>query len=300
VIGHRVGVRRPSELPAVVAEEGRKTPAGRGFGAVVPHRSPSAAGRLDATAAGVEDGAVLAIVSPGPYLVLAVGGLGTGLALCVLARLRPGLWSIWARRAIGTVLAGVALVSLVSAVAAGDWATAASLPLALCNAAAVVVAVACWWPKPLLVELAWFWGLAGTLQAVITPDLTVPFPNLQFFEYTVGHVTIVVAAVFLVVGLRIEPRPGAPVRVFLITLAYALVVGFVDAVTDSDYMFLRAPPDSWSLLSLLGPWPWYLLSATGVAIVLLALLNLPFWLARRQRAARATNRTVVDAGARLP
>jgi hypothetical integral membrane protein (TIGR02206 family) len=243
---------------------------------------------------------VVAVVSPGPYLVLALGGLVGGAVLCVAARRHPGPWRIWAARAIGTVLAVVALVSLSSAISAGDWATAAELPLALCNAAAVVVAVACWWPKPLLVELAWFWGLAGTLQAVITPDLTAPFPHLEFFEYTVGHVTIVVAAVFFVVGLGIEPRPGAPVRVLGITLGYALVVGLIDAVTDSDYMFLRAPPASWSLLSLLGPWPWYLLSATGVAVVLVTVLNLPFWVARRRRAAARRECEEVGAGARLP
>jgi hypothetical integral membrane protein (TIGR02206 family) len=97
-------------------------------------------------------------------------------------------------------------------------------------------------------------------------------------------VTIVVAAVYLVIGMRIEPRPGAPVRVLGITIAYAAIVGLVDAVTGADYMFLRAPPASWSVLSLLGPWPWYLLSGTGVAIVLVLALDAPFWIARRHRA----------------
>lgn len=34
-------------------------------------------------------------------------------------------------------------------------------------------AIACWWPQWLLdVELTYFWGLAGTLMAVVTPDLS--------------------------------------------------------------------------------------------------------------------------------
>jgi uncharacterized membrane protein YwaF len=79
----------------------------------------------------------------------------------------------------------------------------------------IVAAVACWWQVPLLVELIYFWGLAGTLQAVITPDLAVGFPHPMFFEYVVGHLGIVLAAVFLVVGLRLTPstrRAGTGVR----------------------------------------------------------------------------------------
>ena len=90
---------------------------------------------------------------------------------------------------------------------AGSFSPTTSLPLALCNMAALVAAAACWWRTALLVELTYFWGLAGTLQAVITPDLNAGFPHLVFFQYTVGHLGIVVAAVYLVVGLGLVPRP---------------------------------------------------------------------------------------------
>ena len=56
--------------------------------------------------------------------------------------------------------------------------------------------VACWPPRwQLGVELSYFWGLTGTLQAVLTPDLSVSFPHLEFFEFVVGHVGIVIAAI---------------------------------------------------------------------------------------------------------
>lgn len=44
--------------------------------------------------------------------------------------------------------------------------------------------------------------------------------------------------------------------------------------------WVAAPPDRATLLSLLGPWPWYLIGATVIAFVLLVLLDLPF---RRSR-----------------
>jgi hypothetical integral membrane protein (TIGR02206 family) len=182
-------------------------------------------------------------------------------------------------------------------VVAGTWSPRTSLPLALCDVGVLVAAAACWWRVPILVELTYFWGLAGTIQAVITPDLVVPFPGLVFFQYVIGHLAIVMAALFLVVGMGIEPRPGSIGRVYAITLGYTLFVGAVDAVTGADYMFLRRPPAEWTLLRLLGPWPWYLLSGAGVALVLVILLDLPFWPARRR--ARAI-RVAADPRAQPP
>jgi hypothetical integral membrane protein (TIGR02206 family) len=163
----------------------------------------------------------------------------------------------------------------------GRWSVQASLPLALCDVALVVAAIACWSPEwDLPVELTYFWGLAGTLQAVVTPDLSAEFPRAEFFEFVVGHLGIVIAALFLVVGLRRRPRPGSVRRVFAITAAYTVFVGFFDWLSHSNYMYLAARPAHFSLLSLMGPWPWYLASGTAVAVLLLLILDEPF---RRDR-----------------
>jgi hypothetical integral membrane protein (TIGR02206 family) len=158
----------------------------------------------------------------------------------------------------------------------------ASLPLSLCDVGLVIATFACWLPsRPLLVELTYFWGLAGSLQGVLTPDLTQRFPELQFFVYVVGHVGIVTAAVYLVVGLRRRPRPRAVPRIFLLTAAYAAVVGVFDDATGANYMFLRAKPATGSLLSILGPWPWYIAGAAALALIVLMALDAPFWPGRR-------------------
>ena len=116
---------------------------------------------------------------------------------------------------------------------------------------------------------------------MLTPDLSVGFPHLVFWQYVVGHLGIVFAASFLVFGLGIVPRRGAVLRVFALSVAYSALVGLVDALTGANYMFLRQPPGEWTLLRVLGPWPWYLFSAAVVALVLFILLDVPFWSGRR-------------------
>jgi hypothetical integral membrane protein (TIGR02206 family) len=128
-----------------------------------------------------------------------------------------------------------------------------------------------------LAELTYFWGLTGTFQAVITPDLSIGFPHLLFFQYVLGHLGIVLAALFLVAGMGIHPRSGSVARVFAITAGYTAFVGLIDGLTGANYMFLRQPPGRWTLLTVMGPWPWYLVSAAAAGLVLLILLDAPFW-----------------------
>jgi hypothetical integral membrane protein (TIGR02206 family) len=222
-------------------------------------------------------------VTSGAYWICVGIGACSCAALCIGARHAPGHWTVLAARLLGIVLIADAVVFAIDPLTNGTWTARNSLPLALCDVALVVAAVACWWPsQALLIELTWFWGLAGTLQAVATPDLSVGFPHLEFFEYVVGHLGIVIVAIYLVVGLGYRPRAGSVRRVFTITVGYTAFVGLIDAVTGADYMFLASRPVHWSLLSVLGPWPWYLFSATGIALVLLIVLDAPF------RAARST------------
>jgi hypothetical integral membrane protein (TIGR02206 family) len=228
-----------------------------------------------------------ATVSPVSYWAAVALAAAFCVVVCVAARRRPGRWRLWVARFIGIVLVVDALSYIAAELANGTWSATTSLPLALCNVGVVVAAIACWWQVQLLVELTYFWGLAGTLQAVLTPDLNAGFPHLVFFQYLAGHLGIVLAALFLVVGMGIVPRPGSVPRVFGITLAYTAFVGLVDWLIGANYMFLARPPGEWTVLRLLGPWPWYLLSATVVALALITLLDMPFWPARRAARARA-------------
>ena len=221
------------------------------------------------------------VMSPVAYSAAVVLGALCCAVLCVEGRRNPGAWTCAAARVLGAVLGADAVSFVVALAVQGKFSAKTSLPFALCDMAVIVAAAACWWRIPLLVELTYFWGLAGTLQAVITPDLNVGFPHLVFFQYMAGHLGIVVAALFLVVGLRIRPRPKAVPRVLGITAAYTAFVGLIDATSGANYMFLRSPPSNWTLLRVLGPWPWYVVSAAGVALVLLVALDAPFWAARR-------------------
>ena len=217
-----------------------------------------------------------------------VGALvGTGLAaalLIIVARKRNEREVAYICRALAVVLV-VDEVSWWVFVAGGGVPgaqLAQALPLQLCDITTLIAALALWFRRPLLVELTYFWGLAGSLQGLLTPDLPQHFPSYPYVQYYIAHGGIVAAALLLVVGLRIHPRRFAVVWVGLLALMYTALVGLVDAATGANYMYLVSKPPAPTLLDLIGPWPWYLLGAAALGVLFLAILDAPFYAGRRR------------------
>jgi hypothetical integral membrane protein (TIGR02206 family) len=219
------------------------------------------------------------ILSPEHLLPLALLVV-VAVLLCVAARRAPGRWIdvVAATIAVALVIAELSWQPYV--LANHTWSVGASLPVQLCDVAGFVAAAALLWRQLLLVEVAWFWGLGGTLQAVLTPDLKDRFPSFPYLQFYVTHDLVILAAVFLVIGLALQPRPGAVRRIFLLTLGFAVLVGLIDLVTGGNYMYLRQVPASGSLLNLMGPWPWYIVTGSLLTLVVLTILDAPFRLFR--------------------
>jgi hypothetical integral membrane protein (TIGR02206 family) len=220
--------------------------------------------------------------------LVTVGVIAACISTMVTAgRVRPGTWTLTACRALALIILANELGWWVWLGFQHTWSSAYALPLQLCDVVAFVAAAALWFRRPLLVELTYFWGLAGTANGLISPDLPDHFPSYLFLQYFVAHGAIVAAALLLVVGLRITPRKGAVGRVVALTLVLVAVDAAANAVTGGNYMYLRHTPDVPNLLDLMGPWPVYVVAAAGLALGLFVVLDLPFWRRRRAPAANS-------------
>ena len=91
------------------------------------------------------------------------------------------------------------------------------LPLQMCDWAMAVVIVALWTKNHRWFEVAYFWGIGGTLQAVLTPNLRFGFPDLRFVSFFISHGGIIVAVGFLAIILAAA-----------LSLAYTLSTGQPD------------------------------------------------------------------------
>ncbi|MBW2458274.1 MAG: TIGR02206 family membrane protein [Deltaproteobacteria bacterium] len=181
----------------------------------------------------------------------------------------------WVRWSLAVLLLGSGVGYLALDAQAGvPWSSIA--PLHLCDVAVFVGTFALLTRKQLAYELLYFWGLAGTVAALVTPDLGEGFPSYRFFGYFLQHGAVVVAAVVLTAGEGMRPDRGGPLRAWLWLNGYGLVIAAVNYRFGTNFLFLCATPGAGSPLDWLGPWPWYLLSCDVLALGLFYLLALPF------------------------
>ncbi len=194
----------------------------------------------------------------GPDHVAAVGlPIAGGLVLAWLVRARPE-----GREALGVRvgLAGLILVLIAFVLVKafrGGWLTLELLPLHLCDMALLLSVYALVARSQVVAEVLWFWAGAGTILAMLTPDVGFGFPDWRFLVFFGLHGLVVMTTLVLVFGFSLRPRPGSARRVFLLTAAYTGAVGAMNAVLGTNFMFLCRKPPHPTLLDAFGPWPIY-------------------------------------------
>ena len=151
------------------------------------------------------------------------------------------------------------------------------LPLQLCDWGMAVVIIAMWTGNQRWLEVAYFWGIGGTLQAVLTPNLRFGFPDLRFISFFTSHSGIIIGVVFLMLIRRYRPYPMSIVRVFLWSEFYFVVTLIADQLTGFNYGFLLHKPEAFSILNFLSDSrPLYLLEMHGIALLFFLGLYAPF------------------------
>ncbi|MDE0042504.1 MAG: TIGR02206 family membrane protein [Candidatus Poribacteria bacterium] len=161
------------------------------------------------------------------------------------------------------------------------------LPLHVCGIAVFATAATLVFRNQRAYEIAYFWGLVGTSNAVITPPLGEGegFPSYRFLQYFIAHSGIVAGVLYATIGLRLRPTLRGLFRAFICANLFAIVVGGFNVVMDSNYMYLCDPPRTASPF-FFAPWPWYIPILDVVALGMFFAVFSPFlisgwWSARR-------------------
>ena len=157
------------------------------------------------------------------------------------------------------------------------------LPLHFCDLAVLVAVWALATRQQTACEVLYFWGLTGTLIAMVTPDLDWGFPDAHCVSFFALHGGVAASAAVMTFGVGVHPRPRANLRVFWMTNVYAAGIAVIDLLAKENYLYLRAKPSQPSILDWMGPWPWYILAADALAFVLFWVLMAPFERHQSQR-----------------
>ncbi len=152
-----------------------------------------------------------------------------------------------------------------------------ALPFQLCDWAMVAIIVALLTGRERWLEVAYFWGIGGTLQAILTPDLKFAFPDIRFLTFFIAHSGIVVAIAFMMIMRRFRPHWASIGRTFAWSEIYFVLTITVDLITGENYGYLIHKPAAASLLDALSDQrvP-YILQMHLLALIFFCALYLPF------------------------
>lgn len=153
-----------------------------------------------------------------------------------------------------------------------------SLPFHLCDLAWMIAAVALWSRAGWATGLVYYWGLTLTMQALLTPHLEEDFPHWQFISFFMGHGLIVLAALFLTIGLGVRPSWRLLRGTIAITLGWAAVMFVFNALAGTNYLYLMHKPPTASAFDLMGPWPQYLFVAFAIGVTVWSLITAPWYI----------------------
>ncbi len=181
-----------------------------------------------------------------------------------------------AEKVLGTFLLLIFPASLISNGMAGTLDAQKILPLQYCDIACIAGGIALWTRHQLCCEILYFFGIAGTLQGLLTPALAYDYPDVRFFHFFALHSSVPVAAIYVVTAMRHRPRPGSVLRMMVFSVSWYAVTAVANWLLGTNYAFQCQKPPQASLFDALHEWPWYNFEAIGLGVVFYSILYLPF------------------------
>lgn len=151
------------------------------------------------------------------------------------------------------------------------------LPIHLCNFVSLIMPFYFLSPGRKAFGVLYFWIMVGTFQAIVTPGLEQSFPHFWYFRYWVIHCGLVIQVLYAIIVLGERIGFDDFKRAFVFTNLYALFTLGVNLMLGTNYFYTLEKPATASLLDLLGPWPWYLLTGQLMMMAMFSIYLLPFF-----------------------
>lgn len=162
-------------------------------------------------------------------------------------------------------------------IATGQWSVQYMLPLNLCSILIWLTGFMLIFKNKRIYEFAYFLGIGGAMQYLMTPDLGIyGFPHFRFFQTFLSHGLLVTCAIYMTVVEGFRPTWKSVARVVVWANVYMGIIFLINLRLGSDYLDLNAKPATPSLLSLLPAWPIYIIFMELIGLATIFLLFLPF------------------------
>lgn len=150
------------------------------------------------------------------------------------------------------------------------------LPFHVCYFLNMLMPVMMWRQSYSLFEVSYFMVMAGSLQALLTPDLQTVFPDYMNIRYFFIHIGLPQSILFAIFVYGFRPTWSSLGKAFMWMNVYLVFVSVVNLTLGTNFMYVCRKPNAPTLLDIFGDWPWYLIGGELLALVLFTVVMMPF------------------------
>jgi len=159
----------------------------------------------------------------------------------------------------------------------GHWTIQTMLPLHICSILVWLAGFMLIFKNYRIYEFAYFIGIGGAMQALLTPDAGIyGFPHYRVFQTFISHGLLITAAIFMTTAESFRPTWKSFWRVIIGVNIYAAIIFPVNRLLGTNYLFINGKPATASLLDALPAWPYYIIYMELIGIAVFLILYLPF------------------------
>lgn len=188
------------------------------------------------------------IMFSAPHLAaLAAGGMAIALIIWFRSALRVPGWNRIMRYGLAGVLAASELSLYTWYTVQGAWGWYA-LPFQLCTIMVWASIYVLLTKNKKAYEVTFFLGILGAMQAMLTPYLTVGYPDFRYFHFFIAHIAIIGASVFMTAVEGFRPTWKSVIRALLwlnLLAIPAAIANVVRATISCSWPGNRQPDPCW-------------------------------------------------------
>ena len=161
----------------------------------------------------------------------------------------------------------------------GHWSIQSMLPLHICSILIWLAGFMLIFRNYRIYEFAYFIGIGGAMQALLTPDVGIyGFPHYRVFQTMISHGLLITSAIYMTTIEGFRPTWKSFWRVIFGVNIYAAIIFPINRILGTNYLFINGKPTTASLLDALPDWPYYIIYMEIIGLVVFFLLYLPFFM----------------------
>ena len=154
------------------------------------------------------------------------------------------------------------------------------LPIHMCSLSGFFIGIFLLTNRRLFFEVAFFWGIGGGINALITPDVTMTFPDPKYVLFFLGHGLLMVNIGYACIALSNRPTFHSVKNGIFFSLGVLPVIYIINLFLGppANYWYLGAKPtEGQSIMDFFPDPPLHIPLLVIIGAFLFLLIYSPYW-----------------------